>query len=132
MPIDVVPPKQTNTAYPATIWASEIVDGDYGPQVRVKLVELNGNKVTLYLSLPATPGNRTGRVLASLMGGYPEDVVDEGLLVGMTVNMFYAVNRRDATKIVLDMLEPRKPGKGEDPAATVAKLQAEEDQEAPF
>ena len=79
-----------------------------------------------------TTGNRTGRVSTSLLGKYPEDAIDEQVFVGMTVNMLYAVNRRDASKLVLDMLTPRKPEKGEDVKAIVEKAAADDDQEAPF
>lgn len=132
MSIEVVQPPVVGTPYPATIFKAVVEDGDYGPQLKLRIVEGNGNKSTLYLSLPMTAKNRTGRVATSLLGSYPSEAVDESVFVGMTVNMIYAVNRKDATKLVIDMLTPRKPGKTEKVALTVNKALEGDDQEAPF
>lgn len=132
MSIEVVQPPTIGTEYPATIFSANVEDGDYGLQLKLRLIETNGNKGTLYLSLPMTTGNRTGRVSTSLLGKYPEGPIDEQMFVGMTVNMVYAINRRDASKLVLDMLTPRKPGKGEDVEATVTKANVDDDMQAPF
>ena len=132
MPIDVVPPKEVGEKYPATIFAAEPTEGLYGPQLKIRLIELNGQKHSMYMPLPATEKNRTGRNLKSLTGKYEAGVFDEQTLVGMTVDMVYAAKRGKADEVVLDLLKPRTPAKGEDVKATVEKAIAEDDFEAPF
>lgn len=130
--IEVVAPKEVGEKYPATIYAADIVTGNYGEQIKVKLVEPNKGIEILYLSLPMTQKNRTGRNWVSLFGHYPTEQVDEQALVGMTVDMVYAVKKTDPNDVVLDLLKPRTPKKDEDPAATVAAAQEADDLEAPF
>lgn len=133
--MEVAPRKEIGEKYPATIWKVEAVEGDYGPQVRVSLIEKNGNLLSLYLPTPATERNRTGRVLTSLNGTYPEGTYDETQFVGMTVDMIYAQKRGPSASpgdIVLDLLKPRKSGKNENPTETVNTQVAKDDQEAPF
>ena len=131
--IEVVKAKELGEKYPATIWKAEAVEGDYGPQVKVLLVEPNQNILALYLPIPATPKNRTGRVLTSLNGTYPTGTYDEQTLVGMTVDMVYAQKKGgEPGDLVLDLLKPRKPGKDEKPAETVADMVARDDLQAPF
>ncbi len=132
--IEAVAPKQLGEKYPATIWKAEEVEGNYGPQVKVLLCEHpSSNIVALYLPVPATPKNRTGRILTALNGSYPSEAYDEQQLVGMTVNMIYAQKKGgEPGDLVLDLLTPRTPGKGEDPAALVEKMIAADDLEAPL
>ena len=135
MSIEVTPKKEIGEKYPATIWKAEPVDGEWGPQVRLALIETNGNLLSLFLPIPATERNRTGRVLTSLTGTYPEGTYDEQLLVGMTVDMIYAQKRGPGASpgdLSLDLLKPRKAGKNEDPVATVNEQMARDNLEAPF
>ena len=141
MGIDIVPPPELGEKYPATIWM--VKDPDrlekdngppmYGEQIQVLLVETNGNMLSRYLPVPATIKNRTGRILTSLMGTYPTGTFDEQVLVGMTVDVVYAQKKGgNADELVIDLFKPRKPGKDEDPAATVAAMIEKEEQAAPF
>jgi len=131
--IEVVKAKELGEKYPATIWKVEATEGDYGPQIKVLLVEPNGNIVPLYLPIPATPKNRTGRNLTSLNGTYPEGQYDEQLLVGQTVSMVYAQKKGgEPGDLVLDLLKPRTAGKGEDPVKLVKEMTDRDDQAAPF
>ena len=132
MSIKVVQPPVAGTSYPATIFNVKVIDEDFGPQIKLRMIETNGQKHSMFLPIPMTAGNRTGRVWVSLLGSWPDDEVDEQLLQGMTVNLIWAVNRKDATKLVRDMLTPRKPEKGEDVEAVVLKAQADDDLDAPF
>ena len=132
MSIDIVPAKELGEKYAATIWNTELVEGDYGPQLKVLLVEPNNNIVPLYLAVPATPKNRLGRNLTSLNGTYPQGTYDETLLIGMTVDMVYAQKKGgEPGDLVLDLLKPRKPGKDENPSETVTRLQ-DQNSEDPF
>jgi hypothetical protein len=40
-------------------------------------------------------------------------------MVGMTATLVFASKKDNASEAVADLLNPRKPGKGEDPAADV-------------
>ncbi len=121
--IEVVKAKELGMKYPATVWKAEEVEGDYGPQIKVLLVEPTGNIIALYLPTPATPKNRTGRILTSLNGTYPEGEYDEQTLVGMTVDMIYAQKKGgEPGDLVLDLLKPRKKSQGEDTAKLVADM----------
>jgi len=131
--IDVTPAKELGMKYPATIWKVEETEGDYGPQIKVLLVEATGSILALYLPVPATPKNRTGRNLTSLNGTYPEGQYDEQLLVAMTVDLIYAQKKGgEPGDLVLDLLKPRTASKGEDPGKLVAEMVERDDQEAPF
>jgi len=132
MSIEVVQPPVIGQPYPTTIFKSEVVEGDFGTQLKLRMIDTQGQTHTLYLALPMTAKNRTGRVATALLGSYPTEAVDEQIFVGMTCNMIYAVNRRDATKLVIDALTPRKPSKTEDVEAVVAKAISDDDMEAPF
>jgi len=122
--IDITPPKELGEKYSAVIWKAEEVEGNYGPQIKVLLSEVpSGNIVALYLPTPATPKNRTGRVLTALNGTYPDGQYDEQSLVGMTVSMIYAQKKGgEPGDLVLDLLKPRDKAKGEDPQALVAEM----------
>lgn len=130
--ITPTPKKEQGEKYPATIYNVSLVDGDYGEQLLVKLVEPNENVERRYLPLPMTEKNRTGRWFTALLGGYPSGVTDEQQLVGMTVWMIYGPKFRAPEETVLDAVKPRTPDKGEDPSATVAKAIEADDMEAPF
>jgi len=93
----------------------------------------SGNIVALYLPVPATPKNRTGRVLTALNGTYPKDSYDEQKLVGMTVDMVYAQKKGgEPGDLVLDLLKPRDPEPGEKPEEVVNEMAARDELEAPF
>ncbi len=127
MPIAIVPAKELGEKYAATIWNTTLEEGLYGPQLKVLLAELNGNIVPLYMSVPATPKNRLGRNLTSLLGTYPQGTFDEETLIGMTVDMVYAQKKGgEPGDLVLDLLKPRKPGKDEDPTELVTRLQKQD------
>jgi len=131
--IEIVKAKELGEKYPATVWKVEPVEGQYGPQIKTLLVEPTGNILALYLPVPATPKNRTGRILTSLNGTYPEGQYDEQLMVGMTVDCVYAQKAKgEPGDLVLDLLKPRTASKGEDPAKLVAEMVERDDQEAPF
>ncbi len=132
--MEVVAPKELGEKYPATIWKVEEVEGTYGPQIKVLLTERpSSNIVALYLPVPATPKNRTGRILTSLNGTYPIGSYDEQLLVGMTVDMIYSQKKGgEPGDLVLDLLKPRKADKDEKPGETVNEMTARDDLEAPF
>jgi len=131
--IDIVQAKELGEKYPATIWKVEAVEGQYGPQIKTLLVEPTGNILALYLPVPATPKNRTGRILTSLNGTYPEGQYDEQLMVGMTVDCVYAQKKGgEPGDLVLDLLKPRTASKGEDPSKLVAEMVERDNQEAPF
>ena len=141
MPIDIVPPPELGEKYPATIWMvkdPERLEKDNGPpkfgeQIQVLLVETNGNMLSRYLPVPATVKNRTGRILASLLGTYPTGTFDEQVLVGMTVDVVYAQKKGGTPdELVIDLFKPRKAGKDENPEATVGEMLAKEELEAPF
>jgi len=122
--INVTPPKELGEKYSAIIWKAEEVEGNFGPQIKVLLSEQpSGNIVALYLPTPATPKNRTGRVLTALNGTYPTGEYDEQLLVGACVSMIYAQKKGgEPGDLVLDLLKPRDKNKGEDPEALVAEM----------
>jgi len=131
--IEIVKAKELGEKYPATIWKVESVDGQFGPQIKTLLVEPTGNILALYLPVPATPKNRTGRTLTSLNGSYPDGQYDEQLMVGMTVDMVFAQKKGgEPGDLVLDLLKPRTASKGEDPGKLVAEMVERNDQEAPF
>jgi len=131
--IEIVKAKELGEKYPATIWKVEPVEGQYGPQIKTLLVEPTGNILALYLPVPATPKNRTGRILTSLNGSYPDGQYDEQLMVGMTVDMVFAQKKGgEPGDLVLDLLKPRTASKGEDPVKLVAEMVERDDQEAPF
>jgi len=131
--IEIVKAKELGEKYPATIWKVEPAEGQYGPQIKTLLVEPTGNILALYLPVPATPKNRTGRILTSLNGSYPDGQYDEQLMVGMTVDMVFAQKKGgEPGDLVLDLLKPRTASKGEDPGKLVAEMVERDDQEAPF
>jgi hypothetical protein len=134
MEIAVTAKKELGEKYPAVIYKiHDVEDGLYGPQFRVSLVELDGNKVSLWLSVPATERNRTGRIFTSMNGKYPEGSYDPEKWEGLPVHMIYAQKKGgDSGELVLDMLKPREAGKTEKPADIANKAQAQDDLEAPF
>ncbi len=121
--IDIVKAKELGEKYPMTVWKAEEVDGQFGPQINTLRGDPSGNSVALYLPVPATPKNRTGRILTALEGSYPEGQYDEQTLVGMTVDAIYAQKKGgEPGDLVLDLLKPRKKVQGEDPKALVAEM----------
>jgi len=131
--IEVVKAKELGEKYPATIWKVEEVEGNYGPKIKVLLVEPSGNILALYLPIPATPKNRTGRIVTSLNGTYPEGQYDEQSMLGMTVDCIFAQKKGgEPGDLVLDLLKPRTAGKGEDPVKLVKEMTDRDDQAAPF
>ena len=132
MSIEVVAKKEQGEKYKAVIYATEVVEGDYGPQVLVKLVEPNGNIERRYLPIPMTEKNRTGRWFTALLGGYPEGTVDETTIEGMPVYMIYGPKFKAPDETVLDMVKVRKADKDEDPAGIANDQKARDDAEAPF
>jgi len=125
--IEVAPKKELGEKYAATIVKVEEVDGfrEGTIQMKVTLKEHpSGSTESVYLPLPATERNRTGRILTALNGTYPEGQYDEQLMVGMTVSMIYKEKTIGANKgdLGLDLLKPRDKAKGEDPEALVAEM----------
>ena len=134
MEISVTPRKELGEKYPAVIYKIHPVeDGQYGPQFRVSLVELDGNKVSLWLGVPATERNRTGRVFTSMNGTYPQGSYDPEKWEGLPVSMIYAQKKGgEPGDLVLDLLKPREAGKNEKPAEAANTAAAQDDLEAPF
>ena len=134
MEIAVTAKKELGEKYPAVVYKVHgVEDGTYGPQFRVSLVELDGNKVSLWLSVPATERNRTGRVFTAMNGTYPEGSYDPEKWEGQPVSMIYAAKKgTDSGEVVLDLLKPREAGKGEKPAEVANAAAAQDDLEAPF
>ena len=134
MEIAVTAKKELGEKYPAVVYkVHDVEDGTYGPQFRVSLVELDGNKVSLWLSVPATERNRTGRVFTAMNGTYPEGSYDPSKWEGQPVAMVYAQKKGgEPGDVVLDLLKPRDPGKNEKPVDVANAAAAQDDLEAPF
>lgn len=64
---DDVPPG----AYDATITAVDQINGQFGPQVRIKFVLASGETLSLYTSATFNPKSKLWRVVANVFGKEP-------------------------------------------------------------
>ena len=134
MDIAVTAKKELGEKYKAAVWGiSPVEDGLYGPQFQVKIVEQDGNKITLWLSVPATERNRTGRCFTAMAGTYPTGSYDPETWIGKPVFLVYAQKKGgEPGDVVLDLIKPRDLDKGEKLDDLVNAARAQDELEAPF
>ena len=133
MDIDYMPDAKPGDEIDVTIFNIEESDNEYGTSLKWFLTDNQARTRLFFTPDIVTPRNRLGRTIVAMLGELRGFDTDD--MIGKTATLVFASKKSNAAEAVADLLKPRKPGKGEDPAADV-KLALEREagyaNDAPF
>jgi len=117
MEIEYMEDPKPGDEIPVTIFDIVEHENEFGTSLKWYLTDRDGRTRLLFTPSVVTPRNRLGRTVVSLLGelrAFDTEVMD-----GVTCTLVFVSKKSNAAEAVADLLKPRKPGKGEDPAADV-------------
>ena len=133
MDIDYMPDAKPGDEIDVTIFDIQESDNEYGTSLKWVLTDNQARTRLFFTPDVVTPRNRLGRTVVAMLGELRGFDTDD--MIGKTATLVFASKKSNAADAVADLLKPRKPGKGEDPAADV-KLALEREagyaNDAPF